>query len=146
MTVGLVATFVMVPAADRIDPSLDHHTWRTSRNASFFGVNANLPPLSPEMIEPPKDVFRRFLANAGAARSLILRPSDDPMLVEQARINGSRADELFATRHLVTTSRVTMARDFPVYNFTAYNETLLQRSTFMVRLVSLPVVPKAPQS
>lgn len=123
----------MVPSKGRVDPTLDHHTWRTSRNASVFGIDKPLPPFTSEMINPPKDVFPRFIANSGTMGRMLLSPADNAMLVAETGTNHSHVNALFPGRHIATKSRVTMVRDFPVYDFDAFNKTLLDRSKFLVR-------------
>lgn len=126
--VNVWGTFAMLPSADRIDATLSHHTWRTSRNASIFGTTSRYPPLTVEMQTPPRDVFPRFLANSGTARQLLAEP---PSRFKTA--NGTRIDPSVAPRRLETHSRVTMVRDnYPVYNFTVYNRTLVARADMMV--------------
>ncbi|GAA5986859.1 hypothetical protein JCM10908_000925 [Rhodotorula pacifica] len=129
----VTASYAMMPSRDRIDPSLDHHTWRTSRNASVFGVNKGLPPFTSEMRDPPKNVFRHFLANSGTMERLLLRPTDNPALLASSSgaANHTHIESLFPGRHIATRSRVTMVRDFPVYSFEAFNRTLGERTAFM---------------
>ena len=138
LTVEVEATYAMIPSKDRIDPTLDHHTWRTSRNASVFGVDRPLPPFTSEMINPPKDVFPRFIANSGTMGRMLLRPADNQILVAESGLVHSQVEALFPGRHIATKSRVTMVRDFPVYDFDAFNQTLLERSQFLVRPFSIP--------
>lgn len=85
------------------------------------------------MINPPKDVFPRFIANSGAAGRMLLSPADNEILVAGSGLNHSQVESLFPGRHIATKSRVTMVRDFPVYDFDAFNRTLLDRSKFLVR-------------
>ncbi|BGP54882.1 hypothetical protein JCM8202v2_002469 [Rhodotorula sphaerocarpa] len=130
--VNVWATFAMLPSADRIDATLSHHTWRTSRNASIFGTTSRYPPLTVEMQTPPRDVFPRFLANSGTARQLLAEP---PSRFKTA--NGTRIDPSVAPRRIETHSRVTMVRDnYPVYNFTVYNRTLVARADMMRQVCS----------
>lgn len=131
LTAEVAATYAMVPSESRIDPALDHHTWRTSRNASVFGVDKPLPPFTREMINPPKDVFPRFVANSGTAGRMLLSPADNEILVAESGLTHSQVEALFPGRHIATKSRVTMVRDFPVYDFDAFNRTLLDRSKFL---------------
>ncbi|GAA5861140.1 hypothetical protein JCM3774_002203 [Rhodotorula dairenensis] len=131
LTVEVTSTFAMLPAHARIDPTLDHHTWRTSRNASVFGIDKVLPPFTSEMRDPPKNVFPRFVANSGTMQRMLLRPSDNQVLVAMSGTNASHVETLFPGRHLAIKSRVTMVRDFPVYDFDAFNQTLLERTAYM---------------
>ena len=134
LTVEVEATYAMVPSKGRIDPTLDHHTWHTTRNASVFGVDRPLPPFTSEMIDAPKEVFPRFIANSGTMGRMLLRSADNEILVAESGLNHSQVEALFPGRHIATKSRVTMVRDFPVYDFDAFNKTLLDRSKFLVRL------------
>lgn len=131
--VEVTSSYAMIPSRARIDSALDHHTWRTSRNASMFGIHKTLPPFTSEMRTPPKDVFPQFIANSGTMQRMLIRPADNQVLVALSASNASHVESLFPGRHLATKSRVTMVRDFPVYDFDAFNQTLLKRTAFMVR-------------
>lgn len=136
----------MVPSKDRVDPTLDHHTWRTSRNASVFGIDKPLPPFTSEMLNPPPDVFPRFIANSGTMGRMLLRPADNQILVAESGLNHSQVEALFPGRHIATKSRVTMVRDFPVYDLDAFNQTLVERTHFLVRPFSIQHPPTTTQT
>ncbi|BGP24038.1 hypothetical protein JCM10295v2_002939 [Rhodotorula toruloides] len=71
----LQASFAMLPSSSApVDPTLDFHTFRSSRNATNFSRDRSNPlaPLLPGPVDP-KDLLKRFLGNAAVLQPLLRR-------------------------------------------------------------------------
>lgn len=140
----LQASFAMMPSSSTpVDPSLDFHTFRSSRNATNFSSDPSNPlaPLLPGPINP-KDLLKRFLGNAAVVQPLLLRSTsgtsgDSVGEAERSEV-GLKGKERV---HIMTRSLVTMAKDFAVYDFKGFNASLVGRTQFRVRSTRAVDVP-----
>ncbi|BGO90928.1 hypothetical protein NBRC10512_002319 [Rhodotorula toruloides] len=122
----LQASFAMLPSSSTpVDPSLDFHTFRSSRNATNFGRDP-LNPLAPLFPGPidSKDLLKRFLGNSAVLQTLLRRST-------VRKTNGTDGQsEKEEVVQIVTSSIVTMANDFAVYDSKAFNASLVERNQF----------------
>ncbi|BGO98749.1 Proteophosphoglycan 5 [Rhodotorula toruloides ATCC 204091] len=122
----LQASFAMLPSSSTpVDPLLDFHTFRSSRNATYFSRDP-LHPLAPLLPGPvdSKDLLKRFLGNAAVTQPLLRRST-----VRKGKGTDGQSAEKKVVQ-LVTSSIVTMAKDFAVYDLEGFNASLAERNRF----------------
>ncbi|BGP31406.1 hypothetical protein JCM10296v2_003170 [Rhodotorula toruloides] len=122
----LQASFAMLPSSSTpVDPLLDFHTFRSSRNATNFSHDP-LNPLAPLLPGPvdSKDLLKRFLGNAAVVQPLLRRST-----IRKVRSTDDQRKPKEVVQ-IVTTSIVTMAKDFAVYDLKGFNASLVERNRF----------------
>lgn len=133
----LQASFAMLPSSSTpVDTSLDFHTFRSSRNATYSSGDP-LNPLAPLLPSPvdSKDLLKRFLGNAAVMQPLLRRST-----VRKGKGTDGQSAEKKVVQ-LVTSSIVTMAKDFAVYDLEGFNASLAERNRFRVGLASPLTAP-----
>ncbi|GAA6005947.1 hypothetical protein JCM10207_007284 [Rhodosporidiobolus poonsookiae] len=131
----LVASFVMLPSLSRLDSSLDHHTFHSSRNLSVFGSTSAYPPLNVKL-DGVEGVFNHFLAGGVTASPLVTR-----WIQKTANTSGlpAGAEPVWTERNetfVKTRSWVSMADDYAVYNYTSFFASLNRRRAYRQRFCS----------
>lgn len=114
----------MLPSPASLDPEVDYHTWRSSRNASMHSIDGPNPPINVDDRDVPAEgVLRSFLANSACWRPLVNRE-------EGEGAPQSNSSDLWIT----TKSIVTLIDDFPTYNLSALNQSMVERASWKVSL------------
>ncbi|GAA5876250.1 hypothetical protein JCM8547_003747 [Rhodosporidiobolus lusitaniae] len=128
----LTANFVMLPSMNRLDRSIDYHTYRSSRNLTALGEKAAYPPVNVKL-DGMQGVFNTFLAGGVTGSGLTTR-----WIHKSANMSEVPAGEepVWTERNetfIRTRSWVSMASDFAVYNYTSFNASLARRKGFRER-------------